>query len=135
MSWDMGENIKLTQPSTETAWLCKNMPQTRGRGLETKPHVYTMPVNGKKLSPTGGTQTFAKPSREGRFPTGCSLPEVLLSSYLQVCICPCRACLKEDILVLHPAFLGLHSICQDLLNGYFLDGGFFWIVWLAGMHR
>lgn len=46
------------------------------------------------------------------------------TSYLQICICHCGACLKGDTLVQHPAFPGLHVRCQGLLNGYFLDGGF-----------
>lgn len=46
------------------------------------------------------------------------------TSYLQICICHCGACLKEDTLVQHPAFPALHVRCQGLLKGYFLDGGF-----------
>lgn len=76
--------------------------------LETKIHVYLMSVTGRKLPPTGGTRTFAKLSQRVHISYQMFPPGNFVYLILQVCICFCGVCLKEDILVRHPAFLGLH---------------------------
>lgn len=115
------ERIQLTHPSTEPPWVLKNVPQPWDVVLETK-------------NPTTVTR---KSFHHWRHEDFCrALPERIdflhcipflrmwFTSYLQICICHCGACLKEDTLVQHAAFPGLHVRCQGLLNGYFLDGGF-----------
>lgn len=121
MSWDMERRIHLTHPSTEPPWVLKNMPQPWDVVLE------------KKILWQWLERNFHHWRNEGFWR---ALPErtdflhyvpflvMWFTSYLQICICHCGACLKGDTLVQHPAFPGLHVRCQSLLNGYFLDGGF-----------
>lgn len=124
--WVVGRSINY--PSTESP--CKKCGIL---GLEIKIHVYPMPGTGKKFPQLGGNKDFCRALC--RCGTRSSPPGNFIY-LISAGLCLSLQSLFEGRYSLRdPVFLRLCSPCQDLLNGYFLDDGFSWIVWLAGVHR